>query len=141
MATKLAQKPRLLYFILCETVATGDQGKKSLIGTFDRISSSKFPCVFRRFSIVAGWEGVEGDFTMSVEIEDPNGMQVFTSAPLGLRFGRPLYRADAIIELEGLKFEKPGVYHVCVSLEKARILAHPLLVEKIQEAETEKKTA
>ena len=135
--SEIPKKPRLLYLLLCDAVTTDRQGKKSLIGTFDRIFSNKFPCSFGRFSIVTGWEGIEGDYTTKVEIEAPNQKSIFTSPPLGLRFGRPLYRSDAIVEIEGLKFNDPGIYWVWVLLGEKRRLSYPLFLEETSEVKAE----
>ena len=134
MATQ--RKPHLLYLILCDMAPQDGNGKKSLIGTFDRIFFQNKPYVFHRFSIVTGWEGMDGDYVMHVEIADPNGKRLFVSPPLGLKFGKPLYRADFVVEVEGLTFETPGIYQVQVFLEKQKrpIQTHPLLVEQIPDA-------
>lgn len=136
--TKIPSKPRLLYLILCDTFTSDASGKKSLIGTFDRIWARKLPYSFPRLAIVTGWEGIEGDYTMHVEILAPNERPVFNSPRIGLRFQRPLYREDAIIQLENLKFSQPGIHHVRVSLGKDQISTYPLLVEELSENETEK---
>ena len=133
MAKPRVASPHLLYLILCDSVEPSN-GKKNFLGTFDRISASEFPCIFRRFSIVTGWEGFEGDYVMNVEIEDPDGKQIFSSPPLGLRFQRPLCRADFIIEVEGLKLDRPGIYQVQILLKNKRVSFYKVSVEKIQKA-------
>ncbi|MBI4313927.1 MAG: hypothetical protein HY594_03840 [Candidatus Omnitrophica bacterium] len=128
--TSLPGKPRLLYLVLCDTFTTDSFGKKTLVGTFDRVTSSVFPCLARPFHIVTGWEGLEGDYAMTVEIQDVQGKRVFSSPKIGLRFSGPLQRADAIIQVSGLKLENPGVHSVLALLEGSPQGSHPLLVEK-----------
>ena len=122
------KKPRLLYLILCDTLTTDSYGKKTLVGTFDRLSSAQLPCVIRLFNIVTGWEGLEGDYTMTAKNEGQNAI-VFSSPPIGLRFEKPLHRADAILQVANLKFDEPGLYTVTISLSDGRSWSHPLLVE------------
>lgn len=131
------KKPTLLYLVLCEQFTQDASGKRSLMGTFDRISSSSFPFVFPHFSIVTGWEGIEGDYVVRVKVEAPDSKSVFASPLFGLQFRKPLYRSDLVVEVQGLKFEVPGVYSVMVLQgEKEKPLAaHPLLVERIPDTQ------
>lgn len=134
---KSQKKPTLLYLVLCEQFTQDASGKKSLMGTFDRISSSSFPFVFPRFSIVIGWEGIEGDDVVKVKVEAPDGKSIFASPLFGLQFRKPLCRSDLVMEVQGLKFEVPGVYSVVVLRGgKAKPLAtHSLLVERIPDTQ------
>ena len=134
---KVPEKPRLLYLILCEAYTADATGKRSLIGTFDRIWARRLPYVFHRFNIVTGWEGLDGDYVMKIEIQDREGKQVFTSPPIGLRFKSPLYREDAIIEIVSLKFETAGIHQVKVSLGEDCILTYPVLVEEVPDNKAE----
>lgn len=131
MSQSMGRKPRLLYLLLCEGITMDNQGKKTLTGTFDHISSTDLPFVFPHFCIITGWEGLEGDHLIKVEIETPDEQSIFKSPPLGLRFKAPLRRADGIVEVTNLKFTTSGIHQVKVLLKEKLMMSHPLFIEKI----------
>jgi hypothetical protein len=67
--------PKLKYFIQCDEIRN-DNGKFSAVGIFDTIFSFIYPATHKRFYILLGFIGVEGQFGIEIQFSGPDGHQI-----------------------------------------------------------------
>ena len=93
------------------------EGKLNVLGVFDRISASAFPAVHGAMALIVQFEcgPAEWETTKKVEVKllDEDAHLIFGLAsdldvPRG-ETGRPVQIAN-VINLNGVRFEKPGQY-------------------------------
>jgi hypothetical protein len=120
--------------VLCDA-ATDDNGKLNLLGAFDTIYTQQLPAIHPQCSIalrVTFSSGDEGKHNLQLYFVDADGhsiakfppIPVEVSLPEDMHFGTRNY----IVNLQQLKFDKPGLYSIDISLDSRQQASIPLLV-------------
>lgn len=105
--------PKANAMLICDYVITETgTNKKSLIGIFENIGASKFPCRHDSLSIYVKLTEANGEYKFHLELVDLAGDKVVETAemPHGLCSDNPLKTHELVFNLRGLKFEHPGDY-------------------------------
>lgn len=124
---------------LLADAANNPGGKLNILGVFDTIRARKFPCVHRRLVLICRFEvnAAEGGQTKTFEViaqdEDANKIGGVTGKMKIPKIeGRMRAHSDLLLEIVGLKFEKPGPYEFVVMVSGETKYTIPLTVEQVK---------
>ena len=128
--------------VLCDA-ATDYHGKLNLLGTFDTIITSQLPAVHPQCSVALrlSFSRIEeGSHKIKMNFVDEDGKLVMPSIDMPADIIIPgdanfLVR-NFIINIQQLKFERPGQYSIDVAIDGRHEMSIPLLV-KHQIADTQ----
>ena len=105
--------PKANAMLICDYVITEEEThKKSLIGIFENIRASKFPCVHHALSVYIKLTEAKGSYRFRLELIDltNNEMTGKNEIPSEVFIESPLFTHELVFELRGLKFSHPGEY-------------------------------
>src|SRR5438132_14054649 len=124
--------------VLCDA-ATDYGGKLNLLGAFDTIATQQLPAVHPQCSVVLRIifsKVEEGPHKVRMNFVDEDGRFVMPSIDIPVDVAVP---ADAsfvarnfIINIQQLKFEKPGQYAVDIAVDGRQEASIPLQVKQVQ---------
>jgi hypothetical protein len=120
--------------VLCDA-ATDYGGKLNILGTFDTIITSQLPAVHPQCSIalrIAFSKIEEGSHKLKINFVDEDGKLVMPSIDIPVDAVIPnelnfLVR-NFVINIQQLKFEKPGQYSIDMAMDGRHETSIPLLV-------------
>jgi len=121
--------------ILCDA-ATDTNGKLSILGTFDTIYTSQLPAVHPQCSIALRMtfsKNEEGPHKVKLNFVDEDGKLVMPSIDIPVEVTVPddtiFISRNFIINIQQLKFEKPGLYSIDIAMDGRQEGSIPLLVK------------
>ena len=121
-------------FALCDA-ATDYGGKLNLLGTFDSIWAKQFPATHPHCSVAlrVRFERIEeGDHRVRISIVDEDGKSIGPSidGSIGVKFPSNSLSvcANMVLNITGMKFEKPGRYSVDLAIDNRHEKSLPLTV-------------
>ena len=122
---------------LCDA-ATDYGGKLNLLGTFDTIMTQKLPAVHPQCSIalrIVFNRIEEGSHKLKVNFVDEDGRLVMPSIDLSAEVIFPpdasFLARNFIINIQQLKFEKPGQYAIGIAMDGRQESSIPLQVRQV----------
>jgi len=125
-------------FALCDA-AVDYSGKLNLLGTFDSIWVKQFPAAQPHCSValrVRFEREEEGQHRVRISIVDEDGKSIGPSVDgsIGVKFPPNSVSACAnlVLNINGLKFEKPGRYSVDLALDTRHEKSLPLTVVQVE---------
>ena len=107
--------PRLKYFIQCDEVRS-DGGKLAAIGIFDSIYALIYPAAHKRFFIMMGFVGGEGDHELQVNLAAPNNATI-AEVKGKIRFTSDVHVVNTVFAIENLPLPTEGRYTISVFLD------------------------
>ncbi len=123
---------------LCDA-ATDYGGKLNLLGTFDTIMAPQFPAMHPQCSIalrLAFSRIEEGSHRLSLNFVDEDGRSIMPSIELQAEVLFPaegsFLSRNFIVNIQHLKFERPGQYAIAVAMDGRHQTSIPLQIRKIQ---------
>ncbi|MDX1951741.1 MAG: hypothetical protein SFY81_06130 [Verrucomicrobiota bacterium] len=126
--------------VLCDA-ATDYNGKLNILGTFDTIVTTQLPAVHPQCSIalrICFSRIEEGSHKMKMNFVDEDGNLVMPSIDMPVDVIMPsdvnFFVRNFIINIQQLKFDKPGQYSIDLAINGRQELSIPLSV-KLQRAE------
>ncbi len=129
--------------VLCDA-ATDSHGKLNILGTFDTIYTSQLPAVHPQCSIALRMtfdKDEEGKHHLKLAFLDEDGQLVkgenerllMPSMDIPLEVAVPddsiFVSRNFIINIQQLKFEKPGLYSIDIAMDEQRKATIPLLIK------------
>jgi hypothetical protein len=111
-------EPVLIALLFADRVITEEGNhKKSIIGTFSRFYSDKFPITFLPWFIYAGVTNLNGEFNFSFNLVYDKAQQVVV--PIGGRFKVEGIRniVELVFPIIGAVFPDEGVYTLTFNIE------------------------
>lgn len=128
-----AVPPVLQFSVLCDDVGRSGEGKLIIYGVFEAIASSVFPATHRACYVCNRWTGAAGAFRERVRIKSPDGRNTVVEGP-ETSFALPERTAchTVVCRLEGLTFDRPGMYRVQVYLDDRLVMEYGLNVQEPQ---------
>ena len=127
--------------VLCDA-ATDDNGKLNLLGAFDTIYARELPATHPQCAValrVTFLAGDEGKHALQLSFVDADGgsiMPNFPPIPVEVALPEDMHfgTRNFIVNIQQLKFERPGLYSVDVSLDGLPQASMPLLVKHVPPA-------
>ena len=120
--------------VLCDA-ATDDNGKLNLLGAFDTIYTQQLPAIHPQCSIALRLTfsaGDEGKHALLVNFVDADGQPIAKFPPIPVEVVLPddmhFGTRNFIVNIQQLKFDKPGLYSIDVLLDDRPQASIPLLV-------------
>jgi hypothetical protein len=124
--------------VLCDA-ATDQLGKLNILGTFDTIQTSVLPAVHPQCSVALRMtfnKIEEGAHKVKLNFVDEDGKPVMPEIPMPLDVVVPddtiFISRNFIVNIQKLKFDKPGLYSINLALDGRQVGSIPLLVKQIQ---------
>jgi len=121
--------------VLCDA-ATDDQGKLNILGAFDTINALTLPAIHPQCAIalrVTFTSGDEGAHTIKLHFVDADGRPIMPSMDIPVEVAMPedthFGTRNFIINIQQLKFEKPGLYSIDIAMDGRQEGNIPLLVK------------
>lgn len=118
--------------VCCDAANLSREGKLNLLGIFNSIHASQFPCAHPHLALVLRVEagiGEEGDHPLELKLVDEDGQQLFAvSGQLTLQGaapGRPM-TAQTIMDLNNFQLPRAGVYTFEVFIDKRHMRSVPI---------------
>ena len=125
-------------FALCDAAADYS-GKLNLMGTFDSIQAKQFPVTHPYCSVAlrVRFERIEeGDHRMRISIVDDDGKSIGPSVDgsIGVKFSPNSLSVctNMVMNIAGMKFEKPGRYSVDLAIDNRHEKSLPLTVSLLE---------
>ena len=123
--------------VLCDA-ATDYNGKLNILGSFDTIFTTQLPAVHPQCSIALrmSFSRVEeGTHKVKLNFVDEDGKLVMPSIDIPLEVAVPedtiFVSRNFIVNIQQLKFEKPGLYSIDISMDGRQEGSIPLLVKQM----------
>jgi hypothetical protein len=123
--------------VLCDA-ATDSQGKLNILGTFDTIYTAQLPAVHPQCSIALRMtfsKVEEGQHKVKLNFVDEDGRLVMPSIDIPVEVVVPeetiFISRNFIINIQQLKFEKPGLYAIDIAMDGRQEGSIPLLVKHV----------
>ena len=120
--------------VLCDA-ATDDNGKLNLLGAFDTIYTQQLPAIHPQCSIalrLTFFSGDEGQHQLKLNFVDADGHSIanFPPAPIEVSLPEDMHfgTRNFIVNIQQLKFDKPGLYSIDLTLDDQPQASIPLLV-------------
>jgi hypothetical protein len=133
--------------VLCDA-ATDYNLKLNILGTFDTIYAAKMPAIHPQCSIALRMtfnKGEEGTHSVTLNFVDEDGKLVMPSIPINMEVAVPddsiFISRNAIVNIQQLKFEKPGLYSIDIAMDGRQEGSIPLLVKEMPPPQEGQETA
>ena len=108
----MASIPQVKAFLICDHVLhDAGTNKKSLIGIFEQVYSSRFPCRHPKMSVYANLTDAHGTYDLTfrlVRLRD--GKVLLEAKGFRITVADPLQVSEFGVNLDGVVFEEPGKY-------------------------------
>jgi len=123
--------------VLCDA-ATDYNLKLNILGTFDTIYTAQLPAIHPQCSIALRMtfsKGEEGAHKVKLNFVDEDGKLVMPSIDIPLEITVPdetiFVSRNFIVNIQQLKFEKPGLYAIDIAMDGRQEGTIPLLVKQM----------
>jgi hypothetical protein len=123
--------------VLCDA-ATDYHGKLNILGTFDTIFASQMPAIHPQCSIalrVTFGKVEEGQHKLRLSFVDEDGKPVMPNIDIPVEVQVPedsiFLSRNFLINIQQLKFEKPGLYSIDIAVDGRQEGNIPLLVKEM----------
>ncbi len=126
------ETPMGLALVLCDTIIEDRAtGKKSLIGLFDRLGSSQFPCMHPHLSILVSLTSGKGKYPCEILCTHVDGDKAFGGKG-EIELKSPHQVVDIAFNFHGVRFPKPGIYNLQFLCDGFPVMTRRLFIEQIQ---------
>ena len=123
--------------VLCDA-ATDNQGKLNILGTFDTIHTSQLPAVHPQCSVALRMtfhKIEEGPRKLKLTFMDEDGKQIMPNVDIPVEVGVPddslFISRNFILNIQQLKFDRPGLYSIDIAVDGRQEGSIPLMVKHI----------
>ena len=124
--------------VLCDA-ATDNAGKLNILGTFDTIYTNQFPAVHPQCAIALRMSFnkiEEGQHKVKLSFMDEDGKPVMPNIDIPIDVAVPedtiFISRNFLINIQQLKFDKPGLYSIDIAVDGRQEGSIPLLVKRAQ---------
>ena len=115
-------------FLFCADAGTGPDGKLSIHGIFNELNAPDFPALQDRMVLVGivEWQrDLEGRIPFAVDLDDPDGVSIFSIEGHTDVEARPSSKAPAktqlILPLKNVMFPMPGHYRTRININDSEL--------------------
>jgi len=124
--------------VLCDA-ATDSHGKLNILGTFDTIYTSQLPAVHPQCSIAMRMnfdKSEEGRHAIKLTFVDEDGHPIMRAVDMKFEVSMPedtiFLSRNFVINIQQLKFEKPGLYSIDIGVDDRQAGSIPLQVKHVK---------
>jgi len=111
MAKKTLPEPKVLAFIICDTVVEDKlTNKKSLIGLFSSVNAARFPCTLPVINVFVSLTGGHGEYQCSLSCMKDDGSNEILKLSGPIKFENPLAIVETNFTITGASFPDAGIY-------------------------------
>ena len=132
--------------VLCDSAADY-QGKLCILGTFDTIFTAQMPAVHPQCSIALRMtfsKAEEGKHQINLNFVDEDGKSIMPPIPITVEVMVPedsiFLSRNFLINIQQLKFEKPGLYSIDIAVDGRQEGNIPLLVKQMPAQQSRQRT-
>lgn len=126
-------EPVLLALLLADKVITEkDTNKRSIIGTFNNFWAAQFPASFPPWFVYVAFANVEGQHSLTVNIENRENTFNIYSANADFTSQDKTAQIEIPIPIVNARFPNQGKYEVSVSIDAKTLAARTLNVQARQ---------
>jgi hypothetical protein len=132
-------------FLLCDA-ATEFGGKLNVLGAFDTIFAKEFPAVHPLCAVALRlrFDRIEqGQHRVRLNFVDDDGNAVLppldASINIGMRAEDPSICANLVLNIQGVKLEKAGIYSIDLGIDGRHEKSLPLFVKPVPKQANEPK--
>ena len=123
------EKPDCLSIIICDDVYRDEHTKKMVVvGTFNNINTSTFPCRHPRLTVLFTLTNAVGDYSLSMRIEHEKTGRVIMEMEGPFHVDSPLMISDVNVQLGQLIFHEEGKHWVVLAADGAILAQRPFFV-------------
>jgi len=140
-AEKTAELMNVQIAVLCDA-ATDYGGKLNLLGTFDTIVTQQLPAVHPQCSValrIVFSRVEEGQHKVKMNFVDEDGRPVMRSIDMPVEVALPtevnFVARNFVINIQQLKFDKPGQYAIDIAIDGRQEASIPLHVKQMPPAQ------
>lgn len=128
----MSVKPKIISFLIADKVIQEKATNKwSVIGIFDKIYTSNFPCLHNSLALYIRLSEAEGDYDIHVEFCDENDRILSMFEGIKLSASSRLTPCDFGVQTRNLPIPRPGKYWFKLYFNKEFIEHLPIIVEQI----------
>ena len=124
--------------VLCDA-ATDNSGKLNILGTFDTIYTTNMPAVHPQCAIalrVTFSKVEEGQHKLKLSFVDEDGKPVMPGIDMPVEVTVPddsiFLSRNFLVNIQQLRFEKPGLYSIDIAMDSRQEGSIPLLVKQMK---------
>jgi hypothetical protein len=124
--------------VLCDA-ATDQFGKLNILGTFDTIQTPALPAIHPQCSValrITFNKIEEGQHKLKLNFVDEDGHPVMPDIDIPIEVLVPddtiFLSRNFIVNIQKLKFDKPGLYSINIALDSHQVGSIPLLVKQVK---------
>lgn len=129
-------EPTLVSLLFADRVITEENGKKAIIGTFNRFHSEKYPVLFPPWFIYAAVTNIEGEHDFSLKLVNESNDKEVVSFSGQLKAQSHMDVAEMIVQIVNAVFESQGLYTLDFRISDKLVGSRTLTVtEPIKEKE------
>ena len=133
------ETPMGLVLVACDMlIEDKTSSKKSLIGLFDRLYASAFPCTHPFMTVMVSLTSGRGDYPCELVCRHADSETVAFSAKGKVSFREPSQVLDLVFQLKGVRFPKPGTYWLHFLVDDMPVLMRPLFIQPAENQDKEK---
>ncbi|MEX2444487.1 MAG: hypothetical protein WD492_12840 [Alkalispirochaeta sp.] len=122
-------EPVLQAIVTADRVVTEDNGKKVIVGTFNRFMAEKFPTMFPPWGVYVSFSNLKGEFNFSINLTSEETQQVLSSMG-GTVKSAEYSDVHEITLMHAPVFHQPGKYHLSLYIEGKTIGSRIIRVEQ-----------
>ncbi|MGQ0612369.1 MAG: DUF6941 family protein [Planctomycetaceae bacterium] len=108
----MAPRPSVKAVLICDQIIQEAMtNKKSLIGIFEDVHVTQFPCRYPRIAVYANLTDARGSYSIEVRlIGAQDGAEVGRARTPPVTIESPLQTCEFALQIQNLVFQKPGLY-------------------------------
>ena len=126
----IKQKPMGLSLIICDTIIEDKlTGKKSIIGMFDRLTASKFPCLHPQLSILVSLTSGYGNYDCEILCTSKTGVSTVFGAKGKIALNDPSQVVDIAFNFKSIRFPKIGDYWLQFLVDDEPVMMRTLFIK------------
>jgi len=134
MVMPLLETPMGLALLVCDTtIQDSKTGKRTLVGLFHRLQSSRFPCVHPQMAVFVALTSGRGTYPCEVICKHADGKTVAFSIKGEVKLRDPSQVVEFAVQLAPVRFPLPGTYWLHFLADEVPIMMRPILVRELQE--------
>jgi hypothetical protein len=122
-------EPVLQAIVTADRVVTEDNGKKVIVGTFNRFMAEKFPTMFPPWGVYVSFSNLRGEYNFTINLVSEETQQVLSSMA-GTVESKDYSDVHEIALMHAPVFHQPGKYHLSLYIDGRTVGSRTIRVEQ-----------